>query len=540
MSQTDKKGGDSIIVSSTILAVAQIVVRLIGLFYRVPLIRIVGTEGMGYYGYAFEVYQFLLLLSSNGIPVAVSMLTASYLAKREYKNVQRIFKGTLIFSAIIGAFFTLIVLAGADKIAVIFFSEPNVTPALRVIAPTIFISAVLGVYRGYFQGKNSMIPTALSQIVEQIINAIISVVAAYFLIYKGPAYGAAGSTLGTFLGAASGMAFCMIIYYLYKPTIHKLLRRDKSNAKSQINYQQVIKMVVLTMAPIILSQTIYQISGVLSSTLYSKILDVLGYSGKVRADMYGIYNGEYRLILNVPMAITSSISVALIPTITRAVTLKQTEELKHRIDAIIRLTMVIAIPCCIGLMVLARPIMLLIFSDGTELPTKLMELGAFSIAFYSFSTVTISILQGIRRMKAPVINSAIAVAIHAVVIVVLLFVSDMNIYALIYGNYVFTFLMCILNLRSLTKYTGYRQEYRRTFVLPFIVSVIMGLIAFLVYKGVYFIAGSNLVAVAVTIVIAVAVYGIGIIVCGTLSEEEILSIPKGGSIIRLCKKFHIM
>ena len=153
MSQTGKEKGDSIIVASSILAVAQIIVRIISLVYRIPMIRIVGAEGMGYYANAYEVYQFLLLVSSNGIPVAFSLLSASYLAKREYKNLQRLLKGTMVFAGMIGFVLAALTFFGAGWIARAMFNMDEVAPSLRVLAPTIFVCALLGVYRGIFSGE---------------------------------------------------------------------------------------------------------------------------------------------------------------------------------------------------------------------------------------------------------------------------------------------------------------------------------------------------------------------------------------------------
>lgn len=540
MNQTGKEKSDSIIVASSILAVAQIIVRIISLVYRVPLIRIVGIEGMGYYANAYEVYQFLLLVSSNGIPIAFSLLSASYLAKREYKNLQRLMKGTMIFAGLIGLVFSLLTFFGAGWIAKAMFNMEEVAPSLRVLAPTIFVCALLGVYRGYFQGKNSMMPTAISQIVEQIIHAVVSVVAAYFLIVKGPAYGAAGGTLGTFLGAVGGLGFCVFVYHLYSPTIRRLLHRDKMPQKDLISYEGVFKLVVLTMAPIILSQTMYQLGGIIDALLFNKILDGMGYGSSVRSQLVGIYSGEYKLLINVPLALTSSIGIALIPTVTRSVTLNKMNEVYEKIDQIVRLTMVIAMPCCAGLMVLAKPIMQLVFSDSSELATMLLVLGAPTIAFYSLSTVTISILQGIRRMKAPVVHSVIAMAVHTAALAVLLKFCDMNIYGFVYGNYVFAFVMCFLNLRALRKFIGYEQEYKYSVVMPGIVSVAMGIVTWIVYSGVHALIGSNAVGVVISILAAMIFYAVFVVVTGTLSEEDLLSLPKGLSLVRLCKKFKLL
>lgn len=536
MNQIGKEKNDSIIVASSILAGAQIVVRIISLLYRIPLIRIVGQEGMGYYANAYEVYQFLLLVSSNGIPVAFSLLSASYLANGEYKNLQRLMKGTMIFAGMIGLVFSLLTFFGAGWIAEAMFNMSEVAPALRVLAPTIFVCALLGVYRGYFQGKNAMMPTAISQVIEQIIHAAVSVIAAYFLIAKGPAYGAAGGTLGTFLGAVGALGFCVLVYHLYAPTVRRHLRRDRTPHKELITYRNVLKLVVVTMTPIILSQTMYQLGGIVDAFLFNNILDGMGYTSQVRSQLIGVYSGEYKLLLNVPLALTSSIGIALIPTVAHSVALKKMGEVYDKIDQIVRLTMVIAMPCCVGLMVLAGPMMKLMFSDTSELAKMLLILGAPTIAFYSLSTVTISILQGIRHMKTPVIHSVIAMIVHAAALGIVFKVFDMNIYGMVFGNYVFAFLMCWLNLRAMKKYIGYEQEYKYSVVMPTLVSVAMGILTWLVYQGVYAIMASNFAAIIVSIAAAVIFYAVFIVVTGILSENDILSLPKGQKILTLCRR----
>ena len=278
MANQKRSSNNSIVVQSAILAAAQILVRVIGLLYRVPMQRIIGDVGNGYYGAAYEIYQFILLLSANGIPTAVALLVARHLARREYKNVYRIFKGSMIFALIIGGVVMLFTLFGARWLAVALFGQDyaDVSIALRILAPTLLISAVMGVMRGFFQGKNVMMPTAISQMVEQVFNALISVIAAYFLIVRGPAWGAAGGTLGTCMGALSGFIFIAIVYYLYKPTFMRLLKKDKSHF--HLHSEQVIKMVAVTMAPVVLSSTVYQISGIIDTSMFYRIMGGLGYA----------------------------------------------------------------------------------------------------------------------------------------------------------------------------------------------------------------------------------------------------------------------
>ena len=538
METRKKSRGDSILVQSAILAAAQILVRVIGLFYRVPLQRIIGDDGNGYYGYAYQIYQFLLLLSSSAIPTAVALLVSKHLARREYKNVLRIFKGALLYAVIVGGVVSLLTMFGARGIAQAMFSTEKVAPALAVLAPTIFISAVMGVYRGYFQGKNAMMPTAVSQLIEQVLHAVVSVVAAWFLIVKGPEYGAAGGTLGTCLGALGGLIFVMIVYHLYKPTIYKLLKRDASKHLYSTNH--VMKLVTMTMAPVILSSTIYQISGIVDSSMFSKIMGGLGYADDVATSLFGIYSGQYQMIINIPLGITSSIGIALIPTITKVLTLGRYQEARNKIDSVLKLTNVLSIPCFVGLAVLAEPIMKLLFVVKNDVPANLLMLGGVTVVLYSFSTVTIAVLQGIGKMKTPVINAAISLGIHIIFVFILLQFADMNIYALVYGNIVFSFAMCGLNLVALYRYIGYRQEILHSFVLPGAASAIMGAIVYFIYKGSYFLIHSNLVSVMISVVAGVAAYGIALILMGGISEEEMYSLPKGSVLVRLCRKFHML
>lgn len=537
MNQKKSQRKNNLVVQSSILAIASIIVRILGMVYRIPLVRIVGDEGMGFYGFTFEIYQVLLLISSNGIPLAVSLLVSSRLARQEYKGVQRILQGALIFAAIIGGAVSLLTFVGADWLAKAIFSMEEVAPSLRVIAPTVVISAVMGVFRGYFQGKNAMMPTAISQIIEGVFNAVISVVAAYFLVARGPAYGAAGSTLGTCLGALASLIFLVIVYQLYKPTVMRIVKRDRTSKNMSMG--SVLQLMTVTMIPLILSSSLYQIVGILDSSLYSHILTTLGYSSKTISSMYGVYSGQYKQLINVPLALTAAIGVALIPSITAANALEHKTEAYAKINEIIRLTMVIAIPCFVGLAVLSAPIMQMIF-NSSDLAGELLMLGAITVVTYSFSTVTNSILQGLDKLKVPIINSGIALVIHTVFVVALLYFSDLNIYALIFGNLVFSFAVSVLNLVSLNKFFRYKPEVVKTFLIPGAASLIMGVVTFFGYKLFYYIIKSNAAATILSVILAIIVYVVAIIAFGGIEEEELYNFPKGNILIPLYRKIRFM
>ncbi len=539
MAQTKKNSAKDLITQSTILAAASVIVRLIGLIYRIPLTNIVGNEGMGYYGFAYEVYQILVILSTSAVPTAVSKLIAARVARREYKNAAAIFRCALKFSALFSGTLALITFIFAPFISrTLFGGITEVSPALRILAPTVCVCAVMGVFRGFTQGLGTMVPTAVSQTLEQIFNAIVSIVAAALLIGKGAAYGAAGGTLGTLVGAASGVIFLYFIYASFRPTMRRRMRKDPT--KKILEDRKIYRMVILTIVPLVLTSTVYQISSLIDSSLFSNILKYLGYQTSFISSLYGIYSSKYQMLINLPLGITSALSVAIIPGIAGAIALKRPEQVREHMDMGIKITFMIAIPCAVGIALLGGPIIQMLFSDATTLPGRMLFVGAVNVVFYALSTLTSTVLQASSYMKVPVINALISLGIHILFTVVLLAFADLHIFAIIYGNIIFSFCMCLLNFYSLMKLVGYRIDLTKMALPTLIASLIMGAIAFLSYRGILFILGSNTVSVLLAILIAVVSYALVMVITRAVTEEELYMFPKGASLVRLLYRIHLL
>lgn len=539
MDSSKTKTGRNLVVQGSILALASIIVRLIGIVYRIPLTNIVGNEGMGYYGFAFEVYQILVILSTSAIPVAVSKLTAARVAKREYKNAQRIFRCSIIFAAVLSGTLALITFVGARQISSFMFGGiTEVAPALRVLAPTVFVCAVMGVFRGYTQGLGNMAPTGLSQVVEQIFNAIVSVAAAAILISRGAAYGAAGGTMGTFMGAVSSLVFLYFVYAANRKGLNRRMKKDPT--KKLMEDKEIYRLIGLTVIPLILTSTIYQISSLLDSALFSNILKAIGYQSSFISSLYGIYSSKYQLLINLPLGITSALSVAMMPGIAGAIALNRKDQVREQMDMVIRMTMLIAIPCAVGVAVMGGPIMQMLFNDSTTLPGRMLIVGAVTIIFYALSTLTSTILQASNHMRVPVINAAISLGVHIVFTVVLLAFANLHIFALIYGNIVFSFCMCVLNLRSLSKLIDYRLDIQKMCGATFVASVIMGVVTFLVYKGCIYVIHSNILSTLIAIIIAVVVYALFMVLTRGVTEDELYMFPKGETLVRILYRMHLL
>ena len=550
MGTEKKKREGAFLVQGAILASAGIITKIIGVIYRIPLINIMGDQGQAYYGIAFEIYAIALLLTSYSLPLAVSKLVSARVAKGERRNAFRVFKAALIFAITAGTAIGLIVFFGSDFIAgKIMAMEPS-KYALRVLAPCLLVVAVMGVIRGYFQGLGTMLPTAISQILEQIVNAVVSVVGASYLFefwkkaaetkakeYLPAAYGAAGGTLGTLCGAIAGLLFLAFVFLAYRKIIKRQLRRDHS--RYQESYSDIFTVLFYTITPVILSTAVYQSTKILDAGIFSNIMDVQGMAKEKYETLWGMYTGKFNTLVNVPLAIANAVGASVIPSLTAAVTSGNRKLVYSKIQLATRFTMIISIPSMVGCMVLARPVLDLLFSGNNKVPALLLITGSVTIVFYSLSTITNAMLQGVNRMTIPIRNAAISLVIHLVALFIMLVAFKMNIFAVIGGTIVFSFSMCVLNQRALHREIGYKQEKMKTFVIPLMASIIMGVVA-LISQMILEIILPPKIATVLTLFVAVIVYGVALLLLGGLTEEEILAMPKGHLLVKVLKKVHLL
>jgi stage V sporulation protein B len=401
----------------------------------------------------------------------------------------------------------------------------------------------MGVLRGYFQGKRTMVPTSLSQILEQVINAVVSIGAAYYFINERSAsesmsaYGAAGGTLGTFVGASAALIFLAFIFALYKPIIDRQMKRDKHSIRE--SYPDLLKALGLTIIPVILSQTVYQLSGFLDGVIFSNVLYGKGVEEDIRTTLWGIYSNKYSLLITVPVAVASSMAAATIPSIVSTKTSGSNIELKEKVHQVIKFNMLIAIPAAVGLGVLASPVIRLLFSDATKLPADLMRMGSIAVVFFALSTITNAILQGINSMRKPVIHSAISLGIHIVLLYILLKFTNLGVYALVIGNVTFSLLVCILNWISVGKLLNYKQEVKKTFLIPAVCSLIMGVMAYLSYYLFNNFLHSS-ISTILAVIVGVLVYGVLLLLFKDVTEAELIDMPFGRTLARIAVKLHLL
>ena len=547
--KTTKTESNNFLVQGAILAIAGILVRFIGLAYRVPLLRVIGADGMGYYSIAYNVYAIILLLSSYSLPLAVSKMVSVRILKNEYKNANKILKAALIYATIVGGLGSIVAFFGADFFASILYQMPLAKYALQSLAPTIWIMAYLGVLRGYFQGHSTMVPTALSQIFEQIVNAAVSVGAAYYLCemavrHANPeavklAYGAAGGTIGTGAGTVIALVVVLIFFFLSAKDRRKKIKEDKSARKESFN--TITRILILTVIPVIASTAIYNINSVLDGMVFGQSMKALGLEEET-SKLYGIYTGGYLVLVNVPVAISNAMSSSLIPAISRSFSRGERADVNSKISMVIRFASIVSFPCAIGLAVISVPVMGIMFKETQDamMASYLMIIGSGVVVLYSVSTVTNAILQGTSLINKPVKNAFISLIIHFIILYILLFTLKLNIIGLVFGNMVFALSMCILNARSIRKNLYYKQEMIKTFLMPFICAGIMGIIVYMVYCYTSVKISSRLMQTAIPILVGAPVYAILLIGTKTITKNEILQMPKGKKIVSILQKVRLL
>lgn len=552
MKKENNNGG--IIVQAGILAAASIVVRIIGLLYRSPLTAVIGDEGNGYYGYAFNIYSIVLMVSSYSIPSAISKLMAQKLALGEYRNAQRVFYCTMAYALTVGAAFSLFVWFGAGLLV-----PPRSVPVLRVLAPTIFIFAILGVLRGYFQANQTMVQTSISQILEQIMNAAVSIGAAWFFMHRLAAgqdvheqavYGAMGSALGTGSGVLTALIFMAVMYLVNRRYFMKRIRKDRTGREDP--WTGIMRDTILVITPFILSGFILNLTTTVNQTIFSKIM--IGAKGLDEIDIttaYGIFSNKAVVITNIPISIATAVAAAIIPNISSAYARKDREETRRRVIAAVRITNIIATPCALGLIALARPVTMVLFPqwESLGLASALLALLGVTVIFYSIATIMNAALQSIGRMQMPLVSAGIALAVQTLVLLILLFATNMGVFALVLVSVLYSLMIFLLDTYFLQRYLKLDMDLYNVYARPLFAATIMGVATYGLYtmfevflelvgsRSLYL---NNLIAMVPAILAAVLIYFFALIRMGTLSEEDILSLPRGSMLLKIFRKLKWM
>ena len=538
-----KENNNTLVKNATFLMVAALISKIIGMLYKSPLTTLIGRESFACFQFAQNAYFILLMIASFSIPQAVSKIMSERIAFKRYRDAQRVFKGALLYAVIAGGIAALVCIFGASILVP--DNMANARLALQMLAPTIFVSGILGVFRGYFQAYRNMLPTSISQILEQIAVATVALLASGFMVRHFANAGedtlqrwsAAGATIGTGAGVCTAFLFMLFVYRVNHKTIAKKIKKDRVSVNE--SYRSIMKIILLIAAPIILSAFIYNVNGYINGVMYTSILGWKGVPNSLVKQNYAEY-GFFMTLINIPLTLASTAPTSMMPEVSAQYAIGDLEETKRKIDQATWIAMLISIPASVGLAVLAQPVTRLIFPSTEGVAGQLMVIGVITVILNSTSNISNGVLQAIGKANIPMINAAISLGVDIVFLALVLVFTNMGIYAVVLAMVVYALVMCVLNDRALKKYLGYKNPWRSAYFVPILASIPMGIVAVVVYKLVYVVIGSNFISLIPSIALAMVVYFVGYLAVAKPKKEDLAALPGGTRLAQVAQKLKIL
>ena len=539
--RTKRKG--SFVKQAAILATAGILVRFLGFVYRVPLTNMIGDQGNGIYSAGYYIYTFLLILSSAGLPAAISKMVSERIAIKEYRNAHRVFQSALIVSGSLGLLFAILLGVFARQIAT-FANAPESYYCIVTLSPTIFIVAIMSAFRGYFQGMNTMIPTAISQIVEQIVNAFFSVYLAYIFLSFGVSageknipMGAAGGTAGTGIGAAAGLLVVIFSYFLIRPTIKKKVKRcHQTTEESRLD---TAKQLFATAWPIIAGTAVFSITNLIDMNMVTRILENTGFSHNEALDLYGQLSGKYVTLTTLPVSISTALATAALPSIAASVKLRDLKQVRRKMNLTFRISMIISVPAAVGIGVLGEPIIHLLFPKAMA-GGALLTVGAISILFLALCQTATGILQGIGHIKVPVIGAILGAIVKVILNYLLIGIPELNVLGAVLSTTGCYLVAAVFDVIMLSRISGIKFDMMGTLLKPVAGATAMGVTALAVYHVIIMAYPSNALATIVAILFAMGIYGMVMLLIGGITEEDLMSLPMGKKIVGSLRRLRLV
>jgi len=460
-----------------ILTIAGFVVKAIGSINWILLSRILGGEGIGIYQMAFPIYLLLLQVSSAGVPIAISILTAERLALNDYTGAKRVFNISFTMLTITGLIASLAMFFGADwLISSGIIQESRAYYSLIALAPAIFFVTWISCFRGYIQGYEMMTPTAMSQIVEQILRVVVMLGAAAILLPYGLPEAAGGASLGAGIGAFG--AFLVLLYYYYKlpkaPTTGESFEGERESSK------EVLSRLIWLALPISLASIMLPLTANLDLIIVPRRLLVAGFSLNEATELFGYLTGMAVPLINLATIITAALATSIVPSISHAFATRDHEGIYDRTAGAMRLSFMGTVPFTVMLYVLAAPTVTLIYNaPKAEMATQIV---AFAIFFLGIHQVTTGILQGLGKPRIPVVNMAIAIIIKVILNWNLTAIPELGIGGAAWATVADIGFAALLNLIYIKKYTGYFLDF--SILWKNVVSAgIMGVLIYMSYQA---------------------------------------------------------
>ena len=516
-----------------IIMISQVLIKVFGFIYRIIITNFpqFADEGNSYYGSGFQVYTLLLAIATTGIPNTISKLVSEKMAIGDRRGAHRIFRTAMCVFSLIAITFALGLFFGAEFLATNVLKNPGVEYTLMSLAPAIIFVAMSAVLRGYFVGMGNMMEYSKAQVLEQIINSVFSVIFVVMLLGSTPQIMAAGSTLATTVAASSAFLYLLLYYNRNKKEIWSDIKKSEKFAIEPT--RKLVKKLISYAIPISLGSVVVALSGVIDLMTVMDGLQKFGYDLQTANEKFGILLGKVDILNAVPLSINVAFSVALVPFISSALAKGKKEEAVNKIKFSLKVSTLIALPCAVGLFVLADPIFKLLFPNAPE-GAHLLQIQCWMVVFSVLAQTVYGSLQGFGKLYVPGI--CLAIGAFAKYLINVIFVPLYGEVVPAFSTVVYNMIAFSLSFIMLWRYIKQKPNLKEIFIKPIIASIFMGIMTVFAYKIMIYINLSNAIATILSIVVAIVVYLVFVLMLRILNKEEILQLPYGNKICKLVYK----
>jgi stage V sporulation protein B len=527
-----KRTGQSLLKGTLVLTAAGIVVKIIGSLNWVILSRVLGGEGMGLYQMAYPLYFLALSVSSAGIPVAISIITAERVAVKDYRGARRVFRVSLILLTATGLFFSLLLFFGASwLIQERFIRDARAYYSLIALAPAIFFVTVLSSFRGFLQGWQIMTPTAVSQIAEQVVRVVTMLAFASWLAARGVEYAAAGATFGAAPGAVAGLLVILLYYWRQRALLGKHpVTEDTLIAQPTV---EIVRRILRLSLPISVSSVMLPIVANLDLFIVPLRLEQAGYSVEAATELFGYLTGMAVPLVNLATVLTGALATSIVPAVSEAHSRGACELLHRRTAGGFRLANIVTVPALVGVWILAEPLSIMLYHAPQAGPA--VRALSWSIVLLGIHQVSTGVLQGMGRTFIPVRNMTISAAAKVVLNWGLTAVPALGIIGAAWATVADIGIAALLNVYYVRRFTGFALD-GRALVQSVLSAAVMGGAVFITHLFILAVSHSNNLATLLAIAVGIVVYGLGMLAVGGVGEADIGMVPLIGAPLRIVLK----
>ena len=500
----------SLLKGTVILGLAGITAKFLGLFFRWPLVMLIGDEGIGYYQMTYPLYLFFISIAS-GVPVAISKMVSERNAVGDREGTIQVLRKAILFLLIMGTCFSAIMLFFAKDIIHIFRWDSKSYYAMVGIALAPIFISIMTAFRGFFQGMQNMEPTAISQLLEQLGRVVIGVGLAYILRPKGIEFSAGGAAFGAAAGGILGGIYLVSKY---------MSVRKEFNIRKVKNDTDIMTKLLYISIPISLGAVVGTVMSVIDSILVPQKLLQAGFNSTQATILYGRLTGKAYVFTNVPLTLSMALCISLVPIITECYALNKRFELVRKVEAAMKISFVIAIPCFFGLYFMSAPILQLVFPGHAD-GYLILKYLSISVPFVILAQTTTAILQGVGRYVIPVINLFIGCIVKICLTYTLVAMPSINIYGAIIGTVVAYIIAAILDLIAMKRILKISINYYNVMIKPAFASAFMILGVVFLYMYVYNSTKSNSLSCLISMAVGVVIYSLSILIFGVFRYNTI-------------------